>query len=208
MSRPVGLLLLVASTCVAQAAGADQQPVAAQLQFESCPAVELDVQSRPWLSKPLLARLSVSSTGSLENIGVAQSSGLSAVDESFFSWLAACKFISEQSGSSPSSRELLVAVRVQSPDTEGAASTVSRGLADCQSPIYPSQATRKNQQGNTMVKLFVANDGAFVAASVAKSSGHAALDYAALARPRAWQRGSTLAAKGSIFQAEYKWTLR
>lgn len=54
-------------------------------------------------------------------------------------------------------------------------------------PTYPSSARAKKQSGTAMVKMNVSADGKVTSASIARSSGHPALDAAAIKATKRWK---------------------
>jgi protein TonB len=60
------------------------------------------------------------------------------------------------------------------------------GLASNRKPDYPAEARRRGQQGRVLLRVEVSAAGTPLAVTVASSSGHPALDDAALAAVRQW----------------------
>jgi protein TonB len=54
-------------------------------------------------------------------------------------------------------------------------------------PVYPLSARRRGEQGTVLLKVLVTREGAAAAVDVEKTSGHAALDQAALEAVRKWR---------------------
>lgn len=54
-------------------------------------------------------------------------------------------------------------------------------------PQYPAEARRRNLQGQVMLRVEVAPDGAPAAVTVSTSSGHATLDEAAIKAVQRWR---------------------
>lgn len=61
------------------------------------------------------------------------------------------------------------------------------GMETDRAPIYPEIARRRGEQGRVLLRVQVAADGLPTDVSVAKSSGYAALDNAALTALRQWR---------------------
>lgn len=59
-------------------------------------------------------------------------------------------------------------------------------------PRYPIECRRKREQGTVVLALTVGIDGAVSAIAIARSSGHEALDKAALAAVRKWRWSPTM----------------
>lgn len=78
------------------------------------------------------------------------------------------------------------------------------GMADNQPPLYPEMARRRREQGRVMLHVDVSADGAPVDWNVLQSSGHPALDAAAIAAVRQWrfvpasQGGRAIAASADV----------
>lgn len=54
-------------------------------------------------------------------------------------------------------------------------------------PVYPLSARRRGEQGTVLLKVSVTREGAAAGVDVEKTSGHAALDQAALEAVRKWR---------------------
>jgi protein TonB len=61
------------------------------------------------------------------------------------------------------------------------------GMAGNRAPAYPTQARDRREEGTVIVRVQVTAEGAAAAVSLGRSSGHAALDAAALAAIRSWR---------------------
>jgi protein TonB len=61
------------------------------------------------------------------------------------------------------------------------------GMADNRPPRYPESARRRQEQGRVMVGVSVATDGTPIEARIERSSGHPALDEAAVEAVRQWR---------------------
>jgi protein TonB len=61
------------------------------------------------------------------------------------------------------------------------------GLAGNRRPVYPTQARDRGEEGTVLVLVQVTAQGAAASVSVARSSGHPALDEAALTAIRSWK---------------------
>ena len=54
-------------------------------------------------------------------------------------------------------------------------------------PVYPLSARRRGEQGTVLLKVLVTREGAAASVGVERTSGHAALDQAALEAVRKWR---------------------
>jgi bla regulator protein blaR1 len=79
----------------------------------------------------------------------------------------------------PVSAQEVAAPAASSPAQVVAASPL--GTCFRRQPAYPIQALRKGQQGSTQVAFSITPAGEFQDPAILRSSGHPALDYAALA---------------------------
>jgi protein TonB len=61
------------------------------------------------------------------------------------------------------------------------------GMADNRPPRYPESARRRQEQGRVMVGVSVAADGTPIETRIERSSGHPALDEAAVEAVRQWR---------------------
>ncbi len=69
----------------------------------------------------------------------------------------------------------------------GGPSRAAAVVATDRPPVYPEMARERGEQGRVIVRVTVTADGTPLTVSVATSSGHAALDAAALAAVRRWR---------------------
>jgi protein TonB len=56
----------------------------------------------------------------------------------------------------------------------------------CRPPCYPAEAQRRGHEGRVVLRVHVGADGRALSVEVEESSGHAALDEAAVAAVRGW----------------------
>jgi protein TonB len=61
------------------------------------------------------------------------------------------------------------------------------GIAANRPPVYPDRARQRGEHGRVVLRVDVSSDGMPVGVSVAQSSGHPALDEAAIAAVRQWR---------------------
>jgi len=78
-------------------------------------------------------------------------------------------------------------------------SSVSR-----KSPKYPSSSRRAGHQGTTIITFVVGTSGRVISARVTKSSGHAALDQAAISAVRTWRFTPARSGLGHAVPYTYK----
>jgi periplasmic protein TonB len=61
------------------------------------------------------------------------------------------------------------------------------GLAGNRPPVYPERARQRGEEGHVMLRVDVSTEGNPTAVSITQSSGHLALDEAAVAAVRRWR---------------------
>jgi protein TonB len=72
------------------------------------------------------------------------------------------------------------------------------------SPRYPSSSRRAGHQGTTIITFVVGTSGRVTSAQVTKSSGHAALDQAAISAVRTWRFTPARSGLGHAVPYTYK----
>lgn len=72
------------------------------------------------------------------------------------------------------------------------------------SPKYPSSSRRAGHQGTTIITFVVGTSGRVTSARVTKSSGHAALDQAAISAVRTWRFTPARNSLGHAVPSTYK----
>lgn len=81
---------------------------------------------------------------------------------------------------------------------------VKPGSVSRKSPKYPSSSRRAGHQGTTIITFVVGTSGRVTAAQVTKSSGHAALDQAAISAVRTWRFTPARSGLGHAVPYTYK----
>ena len=81
---------------------------------------------------------------------------------------------------------------------------VKPGSVSRKSPKYPSSSRRAGHQGTTIITFVVGTSGRVTSARVTKSSGHAALDQAAISAVRTWRFTPARSGLGHAVPYTYK----
>ena len=81
---------------------------------------------------------------------------------------------------------------------------VKPGSVSRKSPKYPSSSRRAGHQGTTIITFVVATSGRVTSARITKSSGHAALDQAAISAVRTWRFTPARSGLGHAVPYTYK----
>ena len=88
--------------------------------------------------------------------------------------------------------------------TEAKRVAVKPGSVSRKSPKYPSSSRRAGHQGTTIITFVVGTSGRVISARITKSSGHAALDQAAISAVRTWRFTPARSGLGHAVPYTYK----